>query len=1008
MILDNVTLAGSFKNADTLTIDGTVTLDGATINGGTIDDTGTLSVSASSEIENATVNGGGDLTVTSGTLTLSEAILDSVTLAGSFKNADTLTIDHTVTLNGAAITGGTIDVVGDLDTTGTSSISGASITNLGNIHIVSGTLTIDPTPFTNLGLFDVQSSATFSDELFTNSGTVENVPTNGTLQIDQKGTLTLENSSITGGIVSNSGTVDVTAGSSISDTFSFANSGTMKADGAALTLSGTTVDNTGGTFKTIGNGILDLVNATINRGTLNGKIATATGNTSSTLNGLTLAFGTLVTAAVGVLELTGTIFNNGEVDATTGALDLDNATVNGGTFGGHGTIATASGNSDSVLSGVTIASGSTVTAAVGTLDLTGITTNNGEIDATTGALHLSNADITGGTLGGTGTIATDSLNVFSFLKNVTIATTGTKVTASAGALELTGTINNHGEIDATTGEIELSNATIEGGILGGDGTIVTVSTFNTFNGVTIASGTTVEVADGTVLDLVGTITDAGTIALGASGHLTGLEISGNVSLTGGGDVTMTSDFLNFISSDGSAAKLTNSDTISGSGVIGDSHLTLVNSGTIDATGSHALTIDTGANSVTFGGLVGNLLVTNNVGGVLEASAGHTLQIDDNVLNNGLIQSGNPGGVSSASVDVTGNITGTGSIEIFNNATVEIGGSVSQGQTVTFGAPGGPVATNGLLILDDSHDFHGTIVGLTENAVESQENQVDLRDLVYIPGLMHAHYSNGEVKVSDFFDSVTLHVSGNSSGSFEVSSDGHGGTLLDDPAASGNVTIDSNQMLDISAASSATVNFTNSSGNTGELVLDDSKDFSGAITGFTGDGTTTNSDLIDVTDVNIADVALNKTTYTDHGNGTGTLTLYNASGQALDSINFNGNYQLANFTIENDGDGGTLIVDPPVKTSATTVASNENSTGTAGTDGFAFNFAGHHHAPTTDFHPDQENFQPGGPALTNLHTGSNGAPDQGHSNMPLGGDGQDHVGLSAFAKAHLHAADFHFV
>ena len=1023
--LDGVTLAGSFANADKLTIDNTVTLNGATLNGGTIDDTGTLSVSASSEIENATVNGGGNITVVGGTLTLATVTLDGVTVSGTVTNAGTLTIDDTVTLNSAAITGGSIDVVGDLDTNGTSSISGASITNFGNIHIVSGTLAIDPTPFTNLGLFDVQSSVTFSEELFTNSGTVNNVPTNGTLQIDQNGTLTLESSSITGGIVSNSGAIDVTAASSINNTFSFVNSGTVKADGAALTLSGATVTNTNGTFKTIGNGVLDLVNSTINKGTLSGKIATATGNTSSTLNGLTLAFGSLVTAAVGVLELTGTIFNNGEIDATAGAVDLDNATVNGGTFGGHGTIATASGNSDSVLSGVTIASGSTMTAAVGTLDLTGITTNNGEIDATTGTLHLHNADVTGGTLGGTGIIATDSLNVFSFLKNVTIAT-HTKIAASAGTLELTGTINDHGEIDATTGTIELINATIDGGTLGGDGTIVTASALNRLDGVTIASGTTVDVADGTALDLVGTITDAGTIALGASGHLTALEISGNVSLIGGGAVTMSSDFFSTIVSDGSAATLSNSDTISGSGVIGDSHLTLSNSGTIDATGSHALTIDTGANSFTSGGLVGNLQVTNNVGGVLEASAGHTLLIDDNVLNNGLIESGTPGAQSSAYVDVTGNISGTGSIEIFNNSTVEIGGSVTSGQTVTFGAPGGSVATNGLLILDDSHDFHGTISGLVENNNESLENQVDLRDLNYIPGLerlsVHASGSNGPgekvtVTVSDFFghpvDSVTLNLSGSSSGSFEVSSDGHGGVLLSDPPTSGDVAVDSNQTLEIGAASSATVNFTNSSGNTGELVLDDSKDFSGAINGFTGDGTTANSDLIDVTDVNIADVAMNKTTYTDHGNGTGTLTLYNASGQALDSINFDGNYQLANFTIENDGDGGTLIVDPPVNNNAqtpanTTVASNQNSTGSAGTDGFVFNFAGHNHPPTVDYHPDVETLPPGGSMLTNLHTGSNGAPDQGHSNMPLGADGQDHVGLSAFAKAHLHAADFHFV
>src|ERR1700754_2541960 len=107
------------------------------------------------------------------------------------------------------------------------------------------------------------------------------------------------------------------------------------------------------------------------------------------------------------------------------------------------------------------------------------------------------------------------------------------------------------------------------------------------------------------------------MALGASGHFTGLMISGNVSLTGGGKVTMTDDAHNFIVSDGSDATLTNSDTISGAGTIGDGHLTLVNDGTIDATGSHALIIDTGVdNSFTAAGPVGNLLVTNN--GTLEA------------------------------------------------------------------------------------------------------------------------------------------------------------------------------------------------------------------------------------------------------------------------------------------------------------------------------------------------------------------------------------------------------
>jgi fibronectin-binding autotransporter adhesin len=877
-VVDNGTFdisATTGASIKTLSGDGAVTLGAQT-----------LTLSDASTMFSGTISStGGGLTVAGGTLTLATVTLDDVTLSGNFDNSGTMTINDTVDLNSASITGGTIDVVGELDSVGTSFITGATIINLGHIHTLGGVLTIDPTPFTNAGLFEVQGPVAFSDEVVTNSLTVGNKTTNGTIQVDPNSTLTLDSSAIDGGIVSNSGTIDVVAGSanstasSINDSFSFVNSGTVNADGAELDLVHTTINNTGGTFKTTGKGIFDLVNTTINGGTLAGQIATAIGNNVSTLNGITLASG-LVTAVVGVLELTGTINNSGEFDATTGALDLSNAIVIGGT-------------------------------------------------------------------------------------------------------------------------------------LGGDGTIATISNFNEFNGVSVAAGTTVGVSDGNALDLVGTITDAGKIALNSSSDTTKLEITGHVSLTGGGNVTMDDSFHNFIVSDGSAATLTNSDTISGAGTIGDSHLTLVNDGTIDATGSHALIIDTGSNFFTSTGIVGSLQVTNNVGGVLEASSGSTLLIEDNVLNNGLIASGNPGGHAAAYVDITGSVSGSGSINIFNNSTLEIGGSVSSGQVVTFGTPGGQVATNGLLVLDDSHDFHGTIAGLTDNAVESQENQVDLRDLLYIPGLTHAHYHNGEVTISDFFDSVTLNVSGNSSGSFEVTSDGLGGTLLSDPAASGNVTVDSNQTLDISAASSATVTFTNTTANTGELVLDDSKDFTGTVAGFTGDGTTANSDLIDITDIQIADVAANKTTYTENAAGTGgTLTLYNASGQALDSIDFDGNYQLANFIIENDGEGGTMVVDPPVNASGqsstnTHMASNHNPAGTAATDGFAFNFAGLNHAPTSDFH-HWDTFPPNGPISAGTPSSANSAADPGHVGMPTGSDGHDQFGLTAFAKAHLHGSDFHLV
>ena len=81
---------------------------------------------------------------------------------------------------------------------------------------------------------------------------------------------------------------------------------------------------------------------------------------------------------------------------------------------------------------------------------------------------------------------------------------------------------------------------------------------------------------------------------------------------------MSDNSHNVIDSDGAAATLTNHDTISGAGTIGDAYLTLVNDGTIDATGSHGLVIDTGINSSTSHGVVGSIEVTNN--GTMEASA----------------------------------------------------------------------------------------------------------------------------------------------------------------------------------------------------------------------------------------------------------------------------------------------------------------------------------------------------------------------------------------------------
>jgi hypothetical protein len=330
-----------------------------------------------------------------------------------------------------------------------------------------------------------------------------------------------------------------------------------------------------------------------------------------------------------------------------------------------------------------------------------------------------------------------------------------------------------------------------------------------------------------------------------------------------------------------------------------------------------------------------------------------------------------------------------------------------------------------LILDNPSDFHGVVEGLVEASSENAENYIDLKGFTdtthtkVVSAVFNSHTDVTAVTIANGTSqaNLTIDLHGDySSGDIEFATDHNGGTLFSDPAAnSGAVTIDSGTTLDIGAASTATITFANGAGNTGELVLADSKDFTGTIAGFTGDGTTANSDLIDATDLNIADVALSKTTYADHGDGTGTLTLYNANGQALDSINFNGNYQLANFTIENDGDGGTLIVDPPVTTNAqapvqTVAASGPNQvlSGSAPIDNFVFNFSGVGQSAVANFHPATDTLQFSSSVFANAQAALNAAHDDGHGNSVIVIDSHDSITLNGVLKAQLHATDFHFV
>ena len=142
---------------------------------------------------------------------------------------------------------------------------------------------------------------------------------------------------------------------------------------------------------------------------------------------------------------------------------------------------------------------------------------------------------------------------------------------------------------------------------------------------TLDNAGTMTIGDGAVMPLSGTINNTGTIALNSTGDETDLQlIEHGVTLEGGGKIVLSDSDANIISGTSSDVTLNNEDnTISGAGHLGNGELTLTNAGTIDATGIHALTIDTGSN-----------WVFNS--GVLEASGSGGLTVASSIANSGVL------------------------------------------------------------------------------------------------------------------------------------------------------------------------------------------------------------------------------------------------------------------------------------------------------------------------------------------------------------------------------------
>ncbi|TPK83423.1 hypothetical protein FJ936_21040, partial [Mesorhizobium sp. B2-4-13] len=267
------------------------------------------------------------------------------------------------------------------------------------------------------------------------------------------------------------------------------------------------------------------------------------------------------------------------------------------------------------------------------------------------------------------------------------------------------------------------------------------------------NGGTMSIVDGAIMPLGGTIDNTGTIALNGAGSTTQVEvIASGITLHGGGQIILSDSDANVISGTAADVTLTNMDnTISGAGQFGGGLLGLNNQGTIIATGTHTLVIDTGGSTV-----------ANS--GILEATGSGGLTINGAVANSGLIWA------NGGDITIGGQVTGDGYAIIGNMSQIEFHAASST--NVTFAADAA-----GTLQLDDSFDFSGSIAGITN------DDKVDLGDILFGTGTSAVYHVNqdgsgGTLLISDGSHDATLHIIGAyDADSFTVADDGTGRTVV---------------------------------------------------------------------------------------------------------------------------------------------------------------------------------------------------------------------------------------
>ncbi len=896
-----------------LTNDGTINVNGklellddatnpvTTVNKSVITNSGTINLAQGGDIQGlASVTNSGTIELQGGTLNLDVNVANSAGVTGGNINVDSgaklvLGTDANTAAPGA-ITGGTVSIKsgGELDLTGqmlnTGTLGKGTLTNMGQVNVSGTGNSLDQEIVSNTGN---SSAIDITGALVVINGTaITDTDTNSGETVEGTGTLTLKDtSSISGGQVTNKGTLNLHGTTASLSGGKLTNTGSVNVSGSNNSLTGEQVLNTGTASAIDITGTLTAQTGTTiaNQDATSGETIESGGkltlaDTSSVTGGQVTNKGTLnlqgTTASLssGKLTNTGQVNVSGSNNSLTGEQVLNTGTASAIDITGALTAQTGTtiANQDAT-SGETVESG-------GTLTLNHAMIFNGTINVRSGGeLDLTGAGVlNGGNLGNAGAIKASSNG--NALVGETVTNTGN--IGISGALTLSGTTVTGGTVSNNTGsEFDLAGGVLTNGQLGNSGQINVSGSGNALVGETVTANNWLEVLGGGAL----TIDSGSTVAN-----------TGTIRLNGGAA--------------GIGALTVNDATIDGGSVL--------NSGTIKLTGGGVLKNGSlqNSNSILVSGL-GNALdnETVTVGGVLEILAGGALTIDQGSTV-----------FFPNSLEVDGTLT-------LNHATITTG--------VVDNDPGGDIELTGSAVLKNGwlYDFGQVNVSGTVNALHNESVTVGTKLEVLAGGDLTIDQTtdvilSGNITVDSggklTVNTATIHGAGTVTDNGDIELTGgavlSGGTLANN--ATLNVTGTGNSLHDesVSNAGAGAIDIT------GDLTLD----LGSSITNGTGNGGSNAETIESGASLTLDDTAsisggkvVDKATLTLNG----TASLSNGILTNTAQVNAAGTNSLNNENVTNTGtieaiNGGTLKLSGLTVTNTVTDAQSVVHNGAVSTDG----------------------------------------------------------------------------